>query len=190
RDPDLREVIAALDGSVAVAVTQWTGAGRQMQALGWERVKDAASLDRFAAALDAMPRAWRHFSTAIGDAIDHAVGVGRGAPDDCARTVVDISGDGASNEGAPPAEARLRALAAGWTVNGLAIDGADPPPARHYREEVIVGPRAFVERAEDFDAYPAAILRKLLREIRADALLSRRPPGPGVAATLAAATQR
>ncbi|MAS44526.1 MAG: hypothetical protein CML46_13135 [Rhodobacteraceae bacterium] len=183
RSPDLQEVVSALDGDLAVAVTQWTGAGRQHLALGWTRLSSPASMRGFAVALGAMPRAWRHFSTAIGDAIDHAVGVGRAAPEDCARKVIDVSGDGASNEGAAPAAARLRALAEGWTINGLAIAGADPPPAAYYRAEVIIGPRAFVETARDFEAYPPAILRKLLREIRADALISRaaKPEAPRLA---------
>jgi len=70
-------------------------------------------------------------------------------------------------------EARRRAARAlGWTINALVIEGASPPPVPHYRAEVIAGPGAFLEVARDFDDYPRAILRKLLREIRAEARVS------------------
>ena len=123
---------------------------------------------------EAVARAWRHFSTAIGEAIRHATATGRAAPSDCRRRVIDISGDGVSNESESPATARLAAHAEGWTINGLAIAGAEPPPAEHYRQEVIIGPGAFVEQADGFEDYPRAILRKLLRGSRADALVAAR----------------
>ena len=51
------------------------------------------------------------------------------------------------------------------TINGLVILGATPNPLPHYEAEVIGGFGAFVEVAENFDDYPRAILRKLLREL-------------------------
>lgn len=172
RDPALIEAVLDLEGDLAVAVTQWTGASRQGVALVWRRLSAPADIAAFADALERMPRMWRHHSTAIGEALDHAVAFGRVAPEGCRRQVVDISGDGVSNEGGPPSEARLRALASGWTVNGLVIEGAAPPPLPHYREEVVIGPGAFVEVAASYDDFAPAMLRKLLREIRADARVS------------------
>lgn len=173
RTEDLQEAIMGLDGDLAVAVTQWTGTSRQEVAADWRRLSSPADIDAFADDLALMPRVWRHFSTAIGEALRHAVAVGASAPN-CRRKVIDVSGDGVSNEGEAPEFARDAALAAGWTVNGLAILGAEPPPDAHYRAQVIAGPGAFVEVADGFDDFPRAILRKLLREIRADARVARR----------------
>ncbi len=48
----------------------------------------------------------------------------------------------------------------------------DPDPVARYRSQVIAGPGAFVEIAENFVDYPRAILRKLLREIDQPMILS------------------
>lgn len=178
RTDDLQEAIAALDGDLAVAVTQWTGASRQDVSIGWTRLTSPADVYAFADALDAMPRRWRHFSTAIGEALIHAVELGRAAPPDCRRKVIDVSGDGESNEGVLPREARRTAAREGWTVNGLAIAGAFPPVDRHYERSVIIGELAFVEIADGFEDYPRAIKRKLLREIRGDAKVAAVSAGP------------
>ena len=45
-------------------------------------------------------------------------------------------------------------------------------PVAFYETEVLAGPRAFLEIAQDFDDYPRAILKKLLREIEDRALIS------------------
>jgi len=126
----------------------------------------------FAAEVRSAGRAWRNFSTAIGEALAHAARVSATAPVRCGRRVIDVSGDGVSNEGGPPAPVAAALAAQGYTINGLVIRGADPDPLPHYRTEVVAGPGAFVEVAQTFDDYPAAILRKLLREIDQPMILS------------------
>ncbi len=61
--------------------------------------------------------------------------------------MLDISANGVSNDGRPVAEARAAALAAGVTINGVAILDVEPALDRSYAEEVIGGPGAFVVRA-------------------------------------------
>ena len=71
--------------------------------------------------------------------------------------------------------ARDEAVAQGIVINGLPIinDRPDPFPMRqpplddYYRENVIGGPGCFVEVATGFDAFDAAVRRKMLREIAA-----------------------
>lgn len=163
--PSMLVAVGQLEGGMIVTLTQWSGSTRQQQMIGWRRVADAASMAGFAAEMRATPRAWRNFSTAVGEALAHAAAVSADAPMTCRRRVIDVSGDGVSNEGREP-EVVSRTLAAqGYTVNGVVIRGADPDPVAHYRAQVIAGPGAFVEVAESFEDYPAAILRKLLREI-------------------------
>lgn len=163
-----RSLIAAvgeLEGGMLATMTQWSGSTRHRQMTGWHRLTDAGSMAAFASEIRAAGRAWRNYSTAIGEALAHAAEVSATAPETCKRRVIDVSGDGVSNEGRAP-ETISRALAAeGYTVNGLVIRGADPDPVAHFRAQVIAGPGAFVEVAADFSDYPRTILRKLLREI-------------------------
>lgn len=161
----LAAVIEELPGGMIVTMTQWSGASRQRHMTDWHHLTDRASIARFAEAVRTAPRAWRNFSTAVGEALEHAARIGAGAPMDCARKVIDVSGDGVSNEGRPPHLLSVEVSALGYTINGLVIRGAEPDPVKHYVENVIAGPGAFVEIAEGFDDYPRAILRKLLREI-------------------------
>ncbi|MCL5776765.1 DUF1194 domain-containing protein [Limibaculum sp. FT325] len=179
--PSVAAAIAGVEGGVLATLTQWSGVSRQRQMVGWHRVTDAASAQAFAAAVRASPRAWRNFSTAIGEAIAHAHAIGAEAPEPCGRRVIDISGDGASNEGQRPRDVSRAVAAAGYTINALVIRGADPDPLEEYMTQVIAGPGAFVEVAEGFDAYPQAILRKLLREIEQPLAVSAAPGGAGAA---------
>jgi hypothetical protein len=171
-NPSLSAAIRELEGGMLVTMTHWSGSTRQLQMTGWHRLTDAASLAAFAAEVRASERAWRNFSTAIGDALIHAADVSATAPSACKRRVIDVSGDGVSNEGTAPAVISAPLAARGYTINGLVIRGADPDPVAHFRAQVIAGPGAFVEIAEDFADYPRAILRKLLREIDQPLILS------------------
>ncbi|MDT8343476.1 MAG: DUF1194 domain-containing protein [Thermohalobaculum sp.] len=171
--------IAEVEGGIIATLTQWSGVSRQRQMVGWHRIGDAASAAAFAAAIRSTGRAWRNFSTAIGEAIAHAHAIGAEAPEDCRRRVIDISGDGISNEGRRPRPVADAVAAAGYTINALVIRGAEPDPLEEYMTQVIAGPGAFVEVAESFDAYPEAIRRKLLREIEQPMALSQAPGGRG-----------
>ncbi|MEM9139937.1 MAG: DUF1194 domain-containing protein [Pseudomonadota bacterium] len=170
--PELAEAIIHQDGGIWVVLTQWSGATRQRQVTGWHHLTDPASMAKFATAIRQGGRSWRNYSTAIGEALFHALKVGETVPETCKRRVVDMSGDGVSNEGRAP-RAMADALAAmGYTVNAIVIKGDQPDPIKYYQINVLAGAQAFLEVAEDFDDYPRAILRKLLREIEQQALIS------------------
>ncbi|MGR3435880.1 MAG: DUF1194 domain-containing protein [Shimia sp.] len=163
RDPAIAD--ALIREGAALSVLQWTGSRRQRVTLDWTRVADAAALEAVAARIADQPRVWRNFSTAIGEALDASADVMARAPE-CRRRVIDLSGDGASNEGAGPRKAHPRLRDLGVTVNALAIEGATAGDLTGYFfEHVITGPGAFVETADGYAAYPAAIRRKLLREV-------------------------
>jgi Ca-activated chloride channel family protein len=177
-DPSLITAIEALEGGALVTVTQWSGKSRSDQVTAWHRLTDARSMAALAAEIRAAGRVWRNFSTAIGEALIHAAEVSATAPETCKRRVIDVSGDGVSNEGTAPSEVSRLLAAKGYIINGLVIRGAQPDPVAHYRAEVIAGPGAFVEVARDFTDYPRAILRKLLREIDQPMILSAAGSGP------------
>jgi hypothetical protein len=170
--PSLITAVEALEGGMLVTLTHWSGTSRNNQMTSWHRLNDAGSMAAFAAATRSSGRAWRNFSTAIGEALTHAATVSATAPERCKRRVIDVSGDGVSNEGTAPSAVSPVLAARGYTINGLVIRGADPDPVAHYKAEVIAGPGAFVETANDFADYPRAILRKLLREIDQPMMLS------------------
>jgi hypothetical protein len=81
------------------------------------------------------------------------------------RRVVDVSGDGMANIGTPPRQARDALVAAGVTINGLAILTDEPWLESYYSDYVIGGPGAFLIQAEDFNSFANAMLQKLLAEI-------------------------
>jgi hypothetical protein len=177
--PSLVEAVGRIEGGMLVVLTQWSGGSRQQQMTEWHRVRTAEDLAAFVQAIRSARREWRNFSTAIGEALAHAEQVSARAPVQCQRRVIDVSGDGVSNEGRPPRAEADRLAARGYTINGLVIRGAEPDPVKHYEAEVIAGPGAFVEVAETFDDYPRAILRKLLREIDPPLFVSEAEPATG-----------
>jgi len=70
-----------------------------------------------------------------------------------------------ANFGLPPAMARDRVVAAGISINGLAILTEEPWLEAYYRSDVIGGPGAFVVAAQDFRSFADSMLRKLVQEI-------------------------
>ncbi|HEY8611418.1 MAG TPA: DUF1194 domain-containing protein, partial [Roseomonas sp.] len=85
---------------------------------------------------------------------------------DAAREVVDLSGDGAGNAGIPSAPVRDAAVAAGVTINALAVVNEEPDLPSHYATQVIGGPGAFVMECGNYADFAQAIRRKLVRELR------------------------
>jgi hypothetical protein len=86
-------------------------------------------------------------------------------PGNARRRVIDISSDGVNNTGGSLDEARDGAILQGVTINALAIMNELTGLDWYFRRHLIGGPGAFVEPADSYDDYEAAILRKLLREI-------------------------
>ena len=94
-----------------------------------------------------------------------------------ARRIIDISGDGTSNSGPALTDARDQAVAAGITINGLAIINEQPnfgysahthPPGglpNYYRQNVIGGPSAFLIVVKNFNSFADAMANKLAKEI-------------------------
>lgn len=165
RDSRVVAAITWTEGGIMATVTQWSGAASQEQTVPWSHLTDAASIAAFASAVELQERAFSASYTAIGAALVHADSLGATNPRPCARRVIDVSGDGTSNHGPEPKPVAETLAARGVTVNGLVILGAWPDPAAYYRDNVVRGDGAFLELAQGFGDYPAAIRRKLLREL-------------------------
>lgn len=162
-------VLAALtqigDGGIAVGLLQWSSAGAQTRAIAWTRIDSAAGAVAFAAQVRGTGRLVAGGATALGNAIETAAAWTRDNSYQGERVVIDVSGDGRSNEGGSPAFARAAAIRAGVTINGLAILNEEPDLARYYLAGVVGGPGAFLLTAEDFDDFATAMRRKLFFEI-------------------------
>jgi hypothetical protein len=166
RHPDLHKAIAS--GSrqaIAVTLFEWSGPGRQTVNFPWRRLGDPADLDGFATELTTAPRLVLGGETAIGDAIDFALDLLDRSEFTGGRRVIDVSGDGASNQGRPVTAARDEAVFQGVTVNGLAVLNEEPDVDAFYSRFVIGGAGAFVLAARDYTDFADAILKKLIREI-------------------------
>lgn len=162
-DPVVSE--ALVSAKALVAVVQWSGISRQELSVPWTATDSHQDVMRLRAEIEAAPRAFRNYSTGIGDALNVAIDLHEKAPRTCRRKVIDVSGDGRSNEGAAPDAVHARLDAAEITVNGLAIEGSEDDIAQYYRDIVAHGPGAFVEVAKDYKDFPRAIRKKLLLEL-------------------------
>lgn len=167
------EVIAALRGGplgkIAVTYVEW--GGKAVQVMPWTLLYDARTAREFAGALERQPLRRIGFTS-----ISNTLAVGRAlfqaSPFRASRRVIDISGDGPNNAGAPAPLARNNTLAQGITIDGLPImlrsapDTASIPDLDvYYRECVIGGPGSFLLKVKHIDEFAAAILAKLVIEI-------------------------
>ncbi len=162
RDGSVSEAMVRMQARVALV--QWTGESRQEVTLPWREISGFDDTDRLADEIAMAPRAWRHFSTAVGEALLTSAGLFAQVPD-CRRRVIDLSGDGVSNEGPAPEILRPMLDREGIVVNALAIEGAEEDLTGYFFENVIWGPGAFVATAASHTEYPEKIRQKLLREL-------------------------
>jgi len=166
RNPDLVDAIRSAGNlGLAVSLVQWSGQGSQATVVDWMRVDDYASAAEFARRVDLAPRQLVGGQTSIADALIYSVGELMSNPFEGARQVIDLSGDGRANVGPHPMEIRDQAVAAGITVNGIAILKDEPFLDSYFAHGVIGGVGAFMMTAEDYEDFTAVIMAKLLREI-------------------------
>jgi len=181
-----RDFIAAVEafagGGLAISLLLWAGPQQSRVAIDWTIVRDGPTSTAFAETIDFTPRAVAGGSTALGDALAHAVELVRGNAIEGRRRIIDVSGDGRANDGTGVAAARARAQRLGIAINGLAILNEEPDLAGYYASAVITGPPAFVETAEGYDDFAAAIRRKLIREVRGVPVAAAPARGRAVAA--------
>lgn len=151
-------------GHVALAVFEWSGFHQQKLHLDWSLLRSTRDIDRAVLAVGTMSRSHEGYPTAIGQALGFASELMRRAPD-CARRVIDLSGDGINNYGFGPAAAYRNLPFDGTTVNGLVILEGYDGVAEYYRQEVLRGPQSFLIIANGFEDFRNAMTKKLYREI-------------------------
>ena len=183
-DPQVVAAFEAIPNApVRLSVIEWSGPGFQRVVLPWTDVTDRAALNGIILRLRGTTRVEGELSTAIGSALLMAAREVQ-AQGDCWRRVIDVSGDGKSNVG--PLPGSIGAELDGVTVNGLVIGEAVPTAGEgrspeigelvaYYRAYVLRGDDAFLETAAGFEAFEAAMVRKLLREMQIMAVSQAKP---------------
>lgn len=161
-DPQVAE--ALIHAETSVMLVQWSGRGRQVVSIPWRNIGTVADLAGLSHNVRQTPRAWSIYSTAIGDALSFTAAQFSAVPH-CRRRVIDVSGDGVSNQGALPQDIRDVLVSAGFTINGLAIESNVRGLTRYFERDVVGGANAFVVTANNYDDYPRAIRIKLLQEV-------------------------
>jgi hypothetical protein len=166
RDPDvLAAATSGPRGAAALCLLLWSGVGEQDVAVGWTRLDGAESAAGLAEAIENTPRIPRPGATALGEGMAAGLALLGRVPAEATRLVMDVSGDGRHNQGRAPGPVRDLAVAAGITINGLAILNEEPDLLAHYAAEVIGGPGSFAMACADYVDFADAILRKLKREL-------------------------
>lgn len=174
-DPKVIQAIKnGLNGAIAVTYMEWAGDHHQHFIAPWQRIHDEKTALAFADTL-----AWVPTRTNVWTSISGAMIAGAAAfdsnPFKGPRKVIDISGDGANNDGGSVVLARETVLRRpALTINGLPIVNNRPNPFGrrpikdldlYYRDCVIGGPGAFLIVANGFEDYARAVRRKLILEI-------------------------
>jgi hypothetical protein len=165
-------ILSGEKGRIAVCYTEWAGTHYQMVVIDWTVIDSAAAARRFAEKLSEAPRTSQSW-TAVGAALAYA---GQRFDDSgfaSRRRVIDISGDGRTNDGPPAELVRDKLMAQGIVINGLPVmmnrtNFGRPPDLtldKYYEENVIGGPGSFMIVADNFEHFGRAVRNKLVREV-------------------------
>jgi hypothetical protein len=162
-------VLAAIQAgkhkTIAVAVVEWSKPDVQEIVVPWTLVRDGPGAEALAARIEAAPRLTAEGATSISSMIRFGIAYLTANSISGERRVIDISADGRNNSGQKIAAVRELARAYGVTINGLAILNEVKTLDLYFERRLITGSGAFVMRADDYEQYAVAILRKLLQEI-------------------------
>ncbi len=170
RHPAVQSAILEDRNRVVITAFEWSGQSHQAMVAEWSVLREREDIDTFAATLELHDRGGRGKHTGTGSALEFAYELLADGPG-CARSVIDISSDGYSNDGMTPREFLSTAPPGPVTVNALVVGGKKRPLLwRYFRSDVIYGPGAFAMATQDFEDYQQAMAEKLLREIRPPAL--------------------
>jgi hypothetical protein len=182
--PDfIRAIKSGANGRIALTYFEWAGDVREESVVPWQIIDSPESAIAFADRI--VKRSYGGFrGTSISSALTFGTAIIEGAEYQEARRVIDVSGDGPNNIGAPVEAARDIAVSAGITINGLPILIRPSPTFTHlddyYADCVTGGPGSFVLPIYAASEFATAIRRKLILEVSSDM------PPPGVILAAAA----
>lgn len=158
--------------NIALTYVEWGDYTSQDIVVPWTVIDGAESARAFADALLGPPRR-AYGRNAIGVALLTGKRLIETNRYQGLRSVIDLSADTANNWNGPSIpDARAEVLAAGITINGLAVlcRSCSGQPISYdleaaFRDLIIGGPGAFVVTAENAETFAEAVRRKLILEI-------------------------
>ncbi|MCA0026864.1 MULTISPECIES: DUF1194 domain-containing protein [unclassified Mesorhizobium] len=171
-DHVLQAIAAGAYGRIAVTYVEWAGTNSQHVIVPWTVISTRADAEQVVARLSAQPPNSAR-RTSISGALEFGADLFAESGFQGTKRVIDISGDGPNNQGAPVDIIRDEVVKQGIVINGLplmtrggftsAYDVNDLD--RYYSDCVIGGPGAFMVPVNDWTQFPEAIRRKLVLEL-------------------------
>jgi hypothetical protein len=171
--PEFLEALrTGIHGKIAITYFEWAGVSDQKVLMPWRVIDGAASAAAVADEISQAPYR-RAYRTSISGALIFAPLLFDQNRNRGIRRVIDVSGDGANNQGPPVVPTRDEVLAKGITINGLPIMLKRPQPGSvdienldvYYEDCVIGGPGAFVVPIRERDKFKEATRTKLVLEV-------------------------
>jgi len=160
------------NGRISLTYFEWANVGDQKILVPWRLIDGPESAGSVAAELAAAP--YRRASrTSISGGLMFGQSLFDSSPYRGLRRVIDVSGDGANNNGPPVTLVRDQVLAKGTTINGLPIMLKKPNMMTmdiddldiYYEDCVIGGPGSFVIPIKEREKFTEAIRSKLVQEV-------------------------
>lgn len=159
-------------GRIAVSYIEWAGPGSHSTVLPWTIIDGRESAEQVAKQLAEAPIS-RLRMTSISSALSRAGQQLESNPYRGLRRVIDISGDGPNNSGAPVEPIRDELIKNGVIINGLPVILRPSQSSffdisyldRYYADCVIGGPGAFMVPIREKSEFATATRQKLLLEI-------------------------
>ncbi|WP_292329470.1 DUF1194 domain-containing protein, partial [Mesorhizobium sp.] len=171
-DNVLKAIADGAYGKIAVTYVEWAGTTWQRVVVPWTVIANRADAEGFVAKLEANPPDSAR-RTSISGALSFGSDLFAESGFQGTKRVIDVSGDGPNNQGAPVDLTRDEVVRQGITINGLPLmtrggfSGAFDVENldRYYSDCVIGGPGAFMIPVNDWTQFPEAIRRKLVLEL-------------------------
>ncbi|MCV3208847.1 DUF1194 domain-containing protein [Mesorhizobium sp. YC-39] len=171
-DDVLRAIADGAHGKIAVTYVEWAGTTWQHVIVPWTVIANRADAERVVEQLSARPPNSAR-RTSISGVLEFSSDLFAESGFQGIKRVIDVSGDGPNNQGAPVNIIRDELVKQGITINGLPLmtrsgftsvyDVNDLD--RYYTDCVIGGPGAFMIPVNDWTQFPEAIRRKLVLEL-------------------------
>ncbi|HEV2504628.1 MAG TPA: DUF1194 domain-containing protein [Mesorhizobium sp.] len=168
----LRAIADGIHGKIAITYVEWAGTNSQVVVVPWTLVATRADAENVVARLTARPPNSAR-RTSISAALEFGADLFAESGFEGTKRVIDISGDGPNNQGAPVPLVRDAVIKQGIVINGLPLmtnggmetsyDIRDLD--QYYRDCVIGGPGAFMIPVNGWEQFPEAVRRKLVLEL-------------------------
>ncbi|WP_299851853.1 DUF1194 domain-containing protein [uncultured Roseovarius sp.] len=165
RHSSVRNAISEARGGIAISIVQWSSIQQQVLAMDWVALKNDDDVIKFADAVGNMPRILPGGGTMVHAGLEFSERQFDAAPGVARRHVIDLSGNGRSDDFEQMLATRERLVGRGIVINGLAIEEDYDDLSDYFSASLIGGAGAFVVTANGHEDFGDAMQIKLFREI-------------------------